>query len=288
MSATGTQRRVLIFGGSGLLGHALRAHLEGSGVEVHAPSRSEAELGSLETLRAAVARARPSQIVNLAAQAKVDAAEEDPDQAFRVNALGAQHCALVAAEADLPLVHVSTDYVFDGALGRPLREVDPTGLPPNQYGQSKLLGERLVRETWRRHFIVRVAGLFGPGRSGFVDWVVAQARPERPLTIVADRFVTPTYTVDLARQLAVLADTPYYGTYHAAGRRPASWYELACAALRAAGRDPAGVRPIPDAELPSRVRRPVYSALDNHLLRLRGLETLRGWDEGIVEYLRPA
>jgi dTDP-4-dehydrorhamnose reductase len=282
-------RRTLLLGGRGLLGTALIPALEGAGIEVRAPSSAELDLVELAALRRAVEREQPDLIINSAAQSRVDRAEQDPEPAFRVNAVGAHNAALAAAEGDLPLVHISTDYVFDGGRREPYREFHPTGTPPNHYGRSKLQGELLVRHSWPKHFIVRVAALYGPGRADFVDWVLASADPARPLTIVDDRLTTPTWTEDLAGQLLALIDTPCYGTYHASGHGPASWFELARRALELTDRDPLGVQPIPDAELTCDVaRRAPNTALDNHLLRLRGLDTMLPWQEALARYLASA
>jgi dTDP-4-dehydrorhamnose reductase len=279
--------RALLLGGRGLLGVSAAAALRAAGVEVIAPSSEELDLTDLGALRAFADRTQPGLLINSAAQSKVDLAEQEPEPAFRVNALGAHNAALTAAEGDLPLLHISTDYVFDGARRDPYREHHPTGTPPNQYGCSKLQGELLVRDTWPKHFIVRVAALFGPGRADFVDWVIENADPAQPLTIVDDRYTTPTWTEDLARQLVSLIETPYYGTYHASGHGPTSWHALARRALELSDRDPAGVRAIPDAALKSDVAvRAPYTALDNHLLRLRGLDTMLPWDEALARYLR--
>jgi dTDP-4-dehydrorhamnose reductase len=281
--------RVLMLGGGGLLGTAMIPALEGAGVEVLAPPSGELDVRDLGALRARVAGTRPDLIFNTAAEASVDRAEKDPDHAFQVNGLGAHNAALAAAEAEVPLVHISTDYVFSGVGRRaPYQEHDPTGVPPNHYGRSKLQGELLVRATWPRHFIVRVAALFGPGRRDFVDWVLADASPDKPLTIVADRFVTPTWTEDLARQLLALIETPYFGTYHATGHGPASWFELARSALELSGRDPAGVVAVPDTELPTPPRRAAYTCLDNHLLRMRGLDRMLPWRDALRRHLSGA
>jgi dTDP-4-dehydrorhamnose reductase len=278
-------KRVLLLGSSGLLGTALVPTLRQDGLAVLAPSHGQADLRDLEALRAQLRDGRPGIAINCAAQSQVDAAEQRPDEAFAVNAVGAHNLAIACAEANVPLMHISTDYVLDGARRTPYREYHDTGLPPSQYGQSKLAGERLVREVWARHFIVRVAALYGDGRRCFLSWVLEKADPAAPLRIVADRFVSPTWTAHLARQLLSLLRTPFYGTYHAAGRGVASWYELARTALRLAGRDPEGIMPIPDAELQSLAPRGAYTALDNHLLRLRGLETLIPWREALAAHL---
>ena len=277
--------RVLLLGGSGLLGQALIRIFADAGVEVAAPDSQSCDIRDLSSLRQQTREVAPDLIINSAALSSVDQAEQDPDLAFAVNTLGAHNAAMAAAEADLPLLHISSDYVFDGNSREPYQEYHPTGVPPNQYGRSKLHAELLVREAWPQHFIVRVAALFGLGRKNFVSWVLDEADPGKPLKIVHDRFATPTWTDDLARQLLALARTPYYGTYHATGLGVTNWYYLAHSALVLAGLDPHGVKPVPDVELVSPAQRAAYTALSNHLLRLRGLCTMLPWREALAGYI---
>ena len=278
--------RVVVLGASGLLGTALVPALRDAHLSAWTPTHAEVDIRDLEGLRALLREVRPALIVNCAAQSRPDQAEQQPDEAFAVNAVGAHNVALAAREADSALMHISTDYVLDGTRRAPYREYHETGMPPSQYGQSKLAGEQLVRAACARHFIVRVAALYGPGRPHFLQWILDRGDPGAPLRIVADRFVSPTSTRQLAHQLLVLLRTPFYGTYHAAGRGVASWYELARSALRLAGRDPEGVVPVADVELQSVAPRAPYTALENHLLRLRGLERLAPWREALAEHLR--
>lgn len=279
-------KRVLLLGGSGLFGAALQPVLQRAGIKVLPPRSSELDIRQLVALREAVRALTPDLIINAAAQSSVDAAEQAPDDAYAVNAMGAHNVALAAAEMDLPLLHLSTDYVFDGQRAEPYREGDPTGEPLNHYGRSKLDGERLVRQTTPRHFIVRVAAMFGPGgRPDFVDRILAQATPTSPVKVVTDRVMSPTFTVDLAAQLLALMRTPYFGTYHAVGRGAASWFELAQTALQLAGSDPAGVIPITSAEQGPVAKRASYTVLDNQRLRLRKIELMRPWREALAEHL---
>lgn len=279
-------KRVLLLGGSGLLGSALAPNLREAGIHVTAPRSKELDIRDIDELRRRVHDDQPDLLINAAAQSSVDRAEADPDHAYQVNAVGAHNAALAALEADLPLVHISTDYVFDGNRRTPYREFHATGEPANEYGRSKLQGELLVRNATPRHFIVRVAALFGAGgRSDFVDWVLETADPQRPLTIVADRFVTPTWTMDLAWQLLVLIRTPYFGTYHATGHGAASWFELARTAIVLSGKNAAAVVPVTDDQLERKAPRPFFTVLDNHLLRLRGLDTMLPWREALARRL---
>jgi len=278
-------KRVFILGADGLLGAALQKVFTPEEIQLITPLEEECDIRDLSSLRSRLGEEAPDLVINCAAQTDVDGAESRQDLSFAINATGAQNVALAAAEQGIPLAHISTDYVFDGELGEPYREYHPTGEPPNVYGRSKLQGELLVRHTWPRHFILRVAALYGAGRKTFVDWILDNANPAAPLTIVEDRFASPTWTDDLARQILALVRTPFYGTYHATGHGVTSWYGFAREALTLMRMDPAGVVPIPDAQLKSAARRGPNTALDNHLLRQRGMDTMLPWRDALAAYL---
>ncbi len=285
MDAETPLKRALLLGGSGLLGHALKRIFQDAGVAVEAPSSAECDVRELSDLRRAARDAAADLIINSAALSSVDRAETEPELTYAVNTVGAHNAAMAAAEAGTTLLHISTDYVFDGNTTEAYQEFCPTGVPPNHYGRSKLHAELLVRETHAAHFIVRVAALFGLGRKNFVSWVLDEAAPGKPLTIVHDRFTTPTWTDDLARQLLALASTPYHGTYHATGLGTTNWYYLAHSALMLAGKDPRGVVPVADVELNAEAHRAGYTALSNHLLRLRGLCQMKPWRKALAAYI---
>ena len=287
MTLTNRSTRVLLLGGYGLLGTALFDELSHHGADVARPCKEACDVRDLAALRRALADHEADLVINSAAFLKVADAEKNPKMNTEVNALGAHNVALAAADADVPLVHISTDFVFDGKTHRPYTEVDPTGdLPPNRYGRAKLWAEQLVRHCWRKHFIVRVAAIYGPAAPTFVDWAIQNADPQKPLTVVRDRFCSPTSSVELAHQIRVLAETPYFGTYHAAGRGLCTFFELACAAVELSGNDPAGIVPVTDDQLNESVRRAPYTALDNAALRHRGLEVLSPWRQALAAFVR--
>jgi len=275
----------LVFGASGLLGYALGPALRMRGVRVTAPRSAEVDITDFGAVAATIDEDRPHLVINLAAESGVDRCEVDPDRAFRVNALGPHNLALACAAADIPLLHVSTDYVFDGRQTRPYRESDPTGTPPNTYGQAKLLGEVLVRRHARRHYIVRVAALYGAGRQDVVDWLIEGADPKAPLPLIVDCALSPTWTVEVAEQIVAILETPYYGTYHATGDGTCSWYDVARVVLENQGGDPDGIRGVKGADLGRPARRPTYSVLENHHLRLRGIDRMGPWRPALERYL---
>jgi dTDP-4-dehydrorhamnose reductase len=270
--------KILVTGAAGQLGACLPEALAGH--EVVALARDRLDIANLTQVRLAVQSHRPHAVVNAAAYNRVDEAESDPDAAFRGNALGPRNLALATADAGIALVHVSTDYVFDGTATRPYHEYDATG-PRSTYGASKLAGESAVRELNPRHFVVRTAWLYAAGGSNFPHTMLRLAdRPE--VRVVSDQVGSPTYAPHLARALARLLGTGAFGTYHLAGAGAASWYELT-RALYARRGIATPVVPVTTAEFPRPAPRPAYSVLttiqDPRIV-------LPPWEEGLAEFCR--
>jgi dTDP-4-dehydrorhamnose reductase len=243
-----------------------------------------------EAARAALTAARPRLVVNTAAFHHVDRCEEDPGSAFAVNAVGAWNVAMAASAVDAALIHVSTDYVFDGRKGFPYDEADLPG-PLNVYGASKLAGEHLVRAACPRSFVVRTSGLYGPrpcrtkGGLNFPRLMLKLAEERGELTVVTDEVVGPTYTPDLARQLVALAATDAYGVVHATGLGEVCWHDFAVETLRLAGRSDVPVHPATAATMVRPVRRPAYSILAHRRLEELGILVMRPWQEALADYV---
>jgi dTDP-4-dehydrorhamnose reductase len=245
----------------------------------------------MASVREAMLKHKPAIIINTAAYVRVDDCEDEKEKAFQVNALGARNVAVVAQELGARLVHISTDYVFGGEAEprtTPYTEFD-TPVPLSIYGKSKLTGENLVRHFCLRHFIVRASGLFGvAGSSGkggnFIETMLRLARERDELKVVSDQVFSPTYTGDLARKIAQLMDTEYYGIFHITSKGACSWYEFTTEILKLAGiKTP--VVPITSDQYPQKARRPRYSVLDNYHLRLLGMDDMRPWQEALKDYL---
>jgi len=215
----------------------------------------------------------------------VDGCELEPDNAYRVNALGSRNVAVAAAKIGAKLVYISTDYVFDGAARRPYTEFDDTN-PISVYGKSKLAGERYVAGLSNKYFIVRTSWPYGEHGHNFVKTMLRLAKEKNELTVVDDQVGSPTYTKDLARFIADLVHTELYGTYHAANTGSCSWYRFARTIFEMAGLDHVKVRPISTSELNRPAPRPAYSVLDHYCIRLEGLPDLRPWEEALEEYLQ--
>jgi dTDP-4-dehydrorhamnose reductase len=281
--------RVAVLGANGQLGSDVSAVFAAEGYEVSALTHQDVEITSLESLSEAFESARPEIVINTAAFSNVDRCETDPLLAFRVNALGARNVAQACRVHGAKIIHISTDYVFDGEKNAPYAEAD-VSRPLNVYGNSKLSGEFFVRSANPHHFVVRVCGIYGqnPCRSkdglNFVELMLKLSREQDEVRVVDEEFVTPTPTVEIARQLLVLSQASHYGLYHATAEGSCSWYEFARSIFDMMGIKVRLVRARP-GEFASRVPRPRNSVLENAALKREGLNVFRHWKEGLQEYL---
>jgi dTDP-4-dehydrorhamnose reductase len=277
---------VLVTGAGGQLGQALCRRL-GSRL-AWAGGRGELDVRDAAAVRRLLDEVRPDVVVNASAYNKVDAAESEPGEALAVNAEGPLHLARAARERDALIVHVSTDYVFDGRRTEPYGEDDRPN-PTSAYGVSKLAGELLVASAAPQHLLVRTSGVFGAGGSkakggSFVERILARARAGEPLRVVSDQVFSPTYAPDLAGGILALLDAGARGLFHVTNQGSCTWNEMATAALEMAGpRVP--VQAIRTDELGAPARRPAYSVLDNARYRGLGLVPLRPWREALREML---
>jgi dTDP-4-dehydrorhamnose reductase len=269
--------RILITGAGGQLGRALSRRAASH--DVLALPHAESDVTDLAIVAAIVA-ARPDLVVNAAAMTDVDGCEEDPDAAFRVNALGARNVALGAERAGADLVQVSTDYVFDGAAGRAYWEFDAPS-PISVYGASKLAGEALVRDVCRRCYVVRTSWLFGLGGHNFVTKILVLAETRPSLEVVDTEVGSPTFCDDLAEAIVALAATRAYGTYHLSNEGACSRFAFARAILDQAGRAEYPLAPI--ARYPRRARPPVFAPLRNFAAAELGV-SLPPWPEALARY----
>lgn len=261
---------VLVFGGDGQVGRELsRVALEG-GAHVRSVGRRETDITDVDAVGGIIAAVSPAVVVNAAAYTKVDRAEDEPDEAFLANATGAGVIASACAGADIPLVHLSTDYVFDGTKRGAYRETDPIA-PLGVYGRSKAEGEVNIRNVLERHIIIRTSWVYGVYGSNFLKTILRLARERHELRVVADQRGCPTGTTDLAHAILCAAsrlasDDPVYGTFHLAGLGVTTWHdfasEIVAAQAASTGRNPS-VIPITTADYPTPARRPANSELDS-------------------------
>jgi dTDP-4-dehydrorhamnose reductase len=265
--------KVLITGAGGQLGYdLLQAFAED---EVVGLGHSDLDVTSEPAVVAAVRDHAPDLIVHAAAFTRVDACESEPQTAWRVNALGAWWIARACALADAAMVYVSSDYVFDGRLGRPYTEFDAV-CPLSVYGRSKEAGEQLVRQTLAMHYIVRTSWLQGAHGANFVKTMVRLGRERGAVSVVDDQTGSPTFAFDLAPAIRRLAITGRYGTYHLTNTGYCTWFALAQAVFEEAGM-PVTCTPIDTAAFNAPAPRPRFSVLDNLKARLIDLEPLPEW-----------
>jgi dTDP-4-dehydrorhamnose reductase len=273
--------RLLVTGGGGMLGQAVAAVATRLGHEVVALSRTELDITDADHVRRVVTAAEPRAIVNCAAWTDVDGAETAEAAATAVNGAGPGNLARAVAESGARLVHVSTDYVFDGTKRTPWVESDPVG-PIGAYGRSKLAGELEVAAAAGDHAIVRTAWLFGAGGRNFVDTMLALGRERDEVEVVTDQVGSPTWSAHLAEGLVELAERESdVGILHATGGGACSWYELAVEVF-----DRAGVRcrvlPTTSDRFPRPARRPAYSVLGTERDES---PVLPPWQDGVAAYL---
>lgn len=225
----------------------------------------------------------PDVVINCSAYTAVDDCEDHEEEARAVNETGVKNLALVAKELDAVLVHISTDYVFDGCGTVPYTEGDEPN-PVSAYGRTKLLGERVVTDTLRRYFIIRTAWLFGEGKN-FVKTMISLSEKNKTLRVVSDQIGSPTSAAELARFIVYLIQTDKYGIWHGVCDGSTSWYELTKEIMRLMGREEVEVLPITTEEYPTKAKRPHFSVLSNEKLHNETDFKIKSWKEALKEYI---
>ncbi|MFN8215863.1 MAG: dTDP-4-dehydrorhamnose reductase [Solirubrobacterales bacterium] len=272
--------KLLVTGAAGMLGRDVMLAAGNAGHEVAGFGRAELDVTNPDSVRRRLELERPDVLINCAAWTDVDGAEAEEEAAFAVNGAGAGNVAAAAAEIEARVVHVSTDYVFDGSKREPYVESDQPA-PLSAYGRTKLAGEEAVAAANKRHFIVRSAGLFGIGGRNFVDTMLRLAERQNEVTVVRDQVGSPTYTWHLAYGITRLIESIEYGIHHMAAAGRCSWYEFAREIFEQA-RVECSVLSITSAEFGAAAPRPAYSALSSqreHAIRLPS------WHDGLAGYL---
>lgn len=274
--------KILITGSNGMLGHDLIEVLKDNHELILTTSKT-LDITDKESTIECIRENKPDVVINSAAYTDVDGCETNQDLAYAVNGEGVRNLALGCKEVDCPLVHVSTDYVFDGTARDPIEEDGEIG-PISIYGKSKLKGEEAILEILDKYFIVRTAWLYGINGKNFPKTMLELAENHPEITVVYDEVGTPTYTPDLAYGISQLIETDYYGIYHLTNSGSCSWCEFAKYIFEIADRD-VNVIPVTASEFSRPAPRPAYSVLKNKRWIDNGFEPLRDYKEAIKEYI---
>ena len=269
--------KILVTGSGGQLGLELAALLPWRGHEVVTLSREDLDVADFGAVRLALEEHSPDVVVNAAAYTNVDGCETETDLAYRVNALGPRNLAQLCEERGHDLLHVSTNYVFDGESERPYEPFD-TPNPISAYGRTKLAGEEYVRQLTNDWYVVRSAGVYGRGHN-FVRTMLRLGAERDVLEVKDDEFISPTYAADLAEGIVGVIEGGYYGLYHLTNSGSCSWHEFAKEIFELAGVE-VEVSPVPGSEYALPAARPA-----NGVLSPLGSPELRNWHEALEDYL---
>jgi dTDP-4-dehydrorhamnose reductase len=281
--------KVCVIGGNGQLGSDVVGAFQDASHQVRALCHSDIELANLDSVADCLKSASPHVVVNTAAMHHVEQCEQQPEKAFAVNALGSRNLATVTRDLGATLIHISTDYVFDGQKTAPYVE-DDTPVPLNVYGNSKLAGEQFVRTINPKHFVLRVSAIYGKqpcrakGGRNFVELMLKLGRERGMVRVVDSEMVSPTPTAQIAAQVRDMSQSEAYGLYHGTSEGSCSWHEFACEIFRVAGM-PVDVQVAGPNEFPAKVPRPKYSVLENRNLKHLGLNRFTAWQSGLRQYL---
>lgn len=274
---------ILVTGSTGQLGSDVVKELLKRGYSTLSPNRSELNLCSEDNIRNYILNSNCEAIVHCAAYTQVDKAEDEKDLCIKINATATKHIAKCAKILDIPMIYISTDYVFDGTKDGKYTENDETN-PINIYGESKLAGEKYVQEILDKYYIVRTSWVFNINGKNFIETMLRLSKVNNQLSIVNDQIGSPTYTKDLSRLLVDMLETSKYGLYHATNEGYCSWYEFANTIFKLANIN-IDIKAINSNEYASRAKRPMNSKLSKDKLIEYGFKPLPHWEDALKDYL---
>jgi dTDP-4-dehydrorhamnose reductase len=276
-----SSQKIIVTGAGGMLGRALVPCLEARGHKVVALPKEDLDITNFPQVQTTLSTHKPDLVVHCAAYTKVDQAESEPGLAYHINGYGTENLAVTCNKLDIPMLYVSSDYVFDGEQNSAYTTWDATR-PLSIYGKSKLAGEKAVMRHLHKFYIVRTSWLYGPHGKNFVETILNMAEQRKPLRVVSDQFGSPTCTLSLSELIADLVETGRWGVYHATDDGVTNWYEFAKAIVAAYQVD---VTPIETSDMPRPATRPKYSVLDKTtLINAIGREP-SPWLESLQTYL---
>ena len=274
---------ILVTGSTGQSGSDVVKELLKRGYSTLSPNRSELNLCSEDNIRNYILNSNCEAIVHCAAYTQVDKAEDEKDLCIKINATATKHIAKCAKILDIPMIYISTDYVFDGTKDGKYTENDETN-PINIYGESKLAGEKYVQEILDKYYIVRTSWVFNINGKNFIETMLRLSKANNQLSIVNDQIGSPTYTKDLSRLLVDMLETSKYGLYHATNEGYCSWYEFANTIFKLANIN-IDIKAINSNEYASRAKRPMNSKLSKDKLIEYGFKPLPHWEDALKDYL---
>lgn len=276
--------KILVTGCNGQLGRAINKKYEGnSAYELINTDVQELDITNVDEVVRMVDTVKPDVIINCAAHTNVNKCESDWDNAYRINAIGPRNLSIAATKVHARMMHISTDYVFDGTATVPYKEFDATN-PCGAYGKTKLEGEKFVQQFADRFYIVRTAWLYGDGNN-FVRTMLNLAKTNDEVRVVGDQFGSPTSTRVLADIIATLIETDNYGIFHGTCEGSCSWADFTDEIFRLSGVD-TKVNHITTEEYPTPAKRPAYSVLEKYMLKLTMDYTVEDWKMAIQEYIQ--
>ena len=275
--------KALVTGSAGMLAKDLITLLSKRGYEVLAPSEDKLDITNLKVVKDVVDKLAPELIINCAAYTNVDGAEKQEHEALMVNGLGVQNLCLLCQEHDIPLVHFSTDYVFDGTKASPYTIYDQTN-PINAYGRSKLLGEKYILWLLSKFYLIRTSWLFGLQGKNFIETMLEFGQKQKQVSVVNDQRGCPTWTRHLAEATIALMETGHYGIYHVTNSEPTTWFDFTKEIFRLSGIETA-MMPVTTEQYPRPAKRPANSVLDHFPLKEVIGRDMPSWKEALKEYL---
>lgn len=275
-------KKILVTGCNGQLGRAINKEYENEAVELINTDVAELDITDIGKAIEFVNANKPDVIINCAAHTNVNACESQWDLAYKINAIGPRNLSIAASETGAKMIHVSTDYVFDGTGKEPYNEFS-TVAPLGAYGKTKLAGEEFVKQFADRFFIIRTAWLYGDGKN-FVKTMLQLGKDKGEVSVVGDQIGSPTSASELAKMIHVLEPTANYGLFHGTCEGYCSWADFAEKIFEFSGMN-VKVNHITTDEFPTPAKRPAYSVLDNYMLRLTTDFEFAQWEDALRAYL---
>ena len=277
-----SKNMIWITGADGHVGTALHKVLPEHGYHVLCTNKEDVDVTDMDAVRLYAEMNRPTVIINCAALTNPSECEANPEEAYKVNAIGARNLSIAARKCGAKMVQISTDDVFDGLSDKPYNEFDVTN-PRTVYGKSKCAGEGYVKEFTQRHFIIRSTWVYGEGYN-FVNKFIEETKNKGEVTVASDQFGSPTSAEELAKFILHIMTTGEYGTYHATCKGVCSRFELAEKIAEILGRD-VKIHPVPSKDNEFSSFRPAYGVLDNFIMSIVDVYDFADWESALAKYL---